>query len=108
MVEAALELDVRMEFMGEFQRYVETKAGAICFTNPIIFATVKLIKDFTLLAAANTYPSVFDSKFNGIFSTLRHNRHAAMFGIFEGVGNEILKQLFEVQAADGYGAEFGA
>ena len=53
-----------------------------------------------LVAAANTDASVFDGKIDGVvFAGLDDDSDTALFGVADGIGDEVLQDFFEVEAA---------
>ena len=54
----------------------------------------------SLVAAADADASVFDGKIDGVvFAGLDDDGDTALFGVADGVGDEVLQDFFEVEAA---------
>ena len=80
--------------------HVQSQPDAAGFARAVIFAAPEFLEQMLLVAAADTDAGVFDSErqfvFGGFFD---RNRYAALLRVFDGVGDEVLQQFFQIQPA---------
>ena len=99
VIELTGKLDARAELASELGSNVEAKASATSLARAVVFAAPETLEDVCLVALANANTSVAHSDDNAITLLACTEVDLPFFGIFKGVGEEILDEFAHVQRA---------